>query len=47
MSNALKNPHVSEAEYLSAELTGQDKHEFVNGRVLRCLGRPFVTIKFR
>ena len=33
MSSALKNPQISEAEYLSAELTRQDKHEFVSGQV--------------
>ena len=38
MSSALKNPQVSEAEYLSAELTGQDKHEFVSGQVFAMSG---------
>ena len=38
MSSALKNPHVSEAEYLSAELTSQDKHEFVSGQVFAMSG---------
>jgi Uma2 family endonuclease len=33
MSSALKNPHVSEADYLSAELHRQDKHEYVSGQV--------------
>ena len=38
MSSALKNPQISEAEYLSAELTSQDKHEFVSGQVFAMSG---------
>ena len=38
MSSALKNPQISEAEYLSAELTRQDKHEFVSGQVFAMSG---------
>ena len=33
MSSALKNARFSEAEYLNAELTRQDKHEYVSGQV--------------
>jgi len=38
MSSALKNPQLSEAEYLSAELASQDKHEFVSGQVFAMSG---------
>lgn len=38
MSSALKNPHVSEADYLSAEQTSRDKHEYVSGQVFAMSG---------
>jgi len=38
MSSALKIPQVSEADYLSAELTSQDKHEYVSGQVFAMSG---------
>ena len=38
MSSALKDPQVSEADYLRAELTSQDKHEYVSGQVFAMSG---------
>lgn len=38
MTSALKSPYISEADYLSAELAGQEKHEYVSGRVFAMSG---------
>ena len=38
MSSFLKNPQIGEAEYLTAELSGRDKHEYVSGRVFAMSG---------
>ncbi len=38
MSTAARKPQVSEAEYLSAELTCRDKHEYVGGQVFAMSG---------
>ncbi len=38
MSGALKKPNISEADYLAAELTSQEKHEYVSGQVFAMSG---------
>jgi Uma2 family endonuclease len=38
MQRAMNEPYVSEADYLAAELAGQEKHEYVSGRVFAMAG---------
>jgi len=38
MPSVLKNPHIGEAEYLSAKLSGRDKHEYVSGQAFTMFG---------
>jgi Uma2 family endonuclease len=38
MSGALRNPEISEAEYLASELIRQEKHEFISGQVFAMSG---------
>jgi Uma2 family endonuclease len=38
MQGALKDPHLDEADYLAAELTSKDKHEYVSGQVFAMSG---------
>jgi Putative restriction endonuclease len=38
MTGASKNPEISEADYLAAELIAQEKHEYVSGQVFAMSG---------
>jgi len=38
MSGSIKKPDVSESEYLKAELSGREKHEYISGQVFAMSG---------